>query len=95
MQETLPDPAAAVPSAPAAAHIAAGRILARHDELEQIVAGQSRFAKLIEVHPEIVGDLLFLRFAFTTGDASGHNMVTQAADKLLPAMRAEFTAGQP
>jgi hydroxymethylglutaryl-CoA reductase (NADPH) len=72
----------------AAAHLATGRILARQDELEQIVAGQSRFAKLIEVHPEIVGDLLFLRFAFTTGDASGHNMVTQAADKLLPAILA-------
>ncbi|MGU3409498.1 hydroxymethylglutaryl-CoA reductase [Microbacterium sp. M1A1_1b] len=68
----------------AAAHIAAGQILARQAELEAVVVGQSRFARLIEVHPEIVGDLLFLRFAFTTGDASGHNMVTQAADTLLP-----------
>ncbi len=75
-------------SSAAAAHVAAGRILARQDDLEALVAGQSRFAKLIEVHPEIVGDLLFLRFAFTTGDASGHNMVTQAADTLLPAILA-------
>ncbi len=55
----------------AAAHAATGRILARQAELEALVAGQSRFAKLIEVHPEIVGDLLFLRFAFTTGTRRG------------------------
>lgn len=73
------------PSA-AAAHVFVGTILTRQDELAAAVAGQSRFARLVEVHPEIVGDLLFVRFAFTTGDASGHNMVTQAADTLLRLM---------
>jgi hydroxymethylglutaryl-CoA reductase (NADPH) len=59
------------------------QISARADELRDAVAAQSRFARLIEVHEEIVGNLLYLRFAFTTGDASGHNMVTQAADTLM------------
>jgi hydroxymethylglutaryl-CoA reductase (NADPH) len=68
----------------AADALAASRsIVARFDELAAVVSGQSRFATLIEIHPEIVGGLLFVRFAFTTGDASGHNMVTQASDALL------------
>ncbi|SJM63161.1 hydroxymethylglutaryl-CoA reductase [Gulosibacter sp. 10] len=55
----------------------------REEELREAVSAQSRFARLIEVHEEIVGNLLYIRFAFTTGDASGHNMVTQAAEKLM------------
>ncbi|WP_082473715.1 hydroxymethylglutaryl-CoA reductase [Curtobacterium sp. Leaf261] len=70
-------------SGAAAALVASRAVTERFDDLAAVVRGQSRFAELIEVHPEIVGDLLFLRFAFTTGDASGHNMVTQAADVLL------------
>ena len=65
------------------AHAAAQQIAARHGELDEVVAAGSRHAKLVEVHPEIVGNLLFVRFAFTTGDASGHNMVTNAADALM------------
>src|SRR5690606_12780411 len=55
----------------------------RVEELQQVVAAGSRHARLIEVHPEIVGNLLFIRFAFKTGDASGHNMATAAADALM------------
>ena len=43
----------------------------------------SRFAKLIDMHAQIVGSLLYLRFEFTTGDAAGHNMVTLASDRML------------
>ncbi len=67
----------------AGAHAAAAQIEARFDELAEVVANGSRFARLIEAHPEIVGNLLYVRFAFTTGDASGHNMVTNAADALM------------
>ncbi|TPW71505.1 hydroxymethylglutaryl-CoA reductase [Schumannella sp. 10F1B-5-1] len=66
-----------------AAHLASLDLQQRFDELAAVVAAQSRFAQLVEMHPEIVGDLLFLRFAFTTGDASGHNMVTAASEALL------------
>lgn len=58
-------------------------VQSRLAELQDLVAAQSRFTRLIEMDDEIVGNLLYLRFAFTTGDASGHNMVTQASDALL------------
>lgn len=56
---------------------------ARSAELAEAVAATSSHARLLETHEEIVGNLLFLRFALETGDASGHNMVTRAADALL------------
>ncbi len=52
-------------------------------KLQEIVEGTSRFAKLINLNSQIAGNLLFLRFEFTTGDASGHNMCTQAAEALM------------
>lgn len=52
-------------------------------ELEEVVAKSSRFARLEEWHVQIVGKLIYIRFAMTTGDASGHNMTTQAADTLM------------
>lgn len=70
------------PSAAVAAR-AAAVIQERFADLAAVVSGQSRYAKLLEIHPEVVGNLLFTRFAFQTGDASGHNMVTAAADALM------------
>jgi len=60
------------------------QIQAQHDELQKVVAESSRFAKLIDTNYQVVGNLIYLRLEFQTGDASGHNMVTNAADKLLP-----------
>ncbi|WP_167131516.1 hydroxymethylglutaryl-CoA reductase [Paramicrobacterium chengjingii] len=67
----------------AAALAAARRIEADIPALQAAVSETSRFATLIDVHHQIVGNLLFLRFEFTTGDAAGHNMVTLASDKLM------------
>lgn len=58
-------------------------VLANRNELEKITKTTSRFAQLKDIHSQIAGNLLFLRFAFDTGDASGHNMATKAADALL------------
>jgi hydroxymethylglutaryl-CoA reductase (NADPH) len=52
-------------------------------ELAMVVTQNSRFASLQDWHSQIVGNLLYLRFSLQTGDASGHNMVTKAADDLL------------
>ena len=51
--------------------------------LAEVAAGTSRFARLKDVHFEVVGHLVYVRFEFSTGDAAGHNMVTRAADALL------------
>ena len=51
--------------------------------LQEVVEKTSRFAKLIDLHSQIAGNLLFIRFEFKTGDASGHNMCTQASEALM------------
>ena len=66
-----------------AALVALNAIKADRSALEKVVEGTSRFAKLIDIHSQIAANLLFLRFEFTTGDASGHNMCTQAAEALM------------
>ena len=52
-------------------------------DLATVAAGTSRFVKLVDIHFEVVGHLVYIRFEFTTGDAAGHNMTTRAADALL------------
>jgi len=55
----------------------------KNEELKKIAATTSRFIELIDCHTQIVGTLVYLRFAFVTQDAAGHNMVTNAAESLL------------
>lgn len=73
-----------------AAMVAMQSIKTRHDELQAVVSQSSRFAKLIDMHSQIVANLLYLRFEFSTGDASGHNMVTNAADNLIPWILSQY-----
>jgi hydroxymethylglutaryl-CoA reductase (NADPH) len=54
----------------------------RREELNQVTAGTSRFATLLDIHSQITADLIFLRFEISTGDAAGHNMATKAADHI-------------
>lgn len=58
--------------------------------LQNMISETSRFAKLIDMHAQVVGSLLFLRFEFLTGDAAGHNMVTLASDRLLEWMMNQY-----
>jgi len=53
------------------------------EDLKKVVQETSRFATLIDFHVEMVAYLLFIRFEFSTGDAAGHNMCTQAAEALM------------
>jgi hydroxymethylglutaryl-CoA reductase (NADPH) len=65
------------------AHMISNALRSYTDELEQVVATTSRFAQLEDWHIQIVGNLIYIRFAMSTGDAAGHNMTTKAADALL------------
>ena len=58
-------------------------LIQRKEQLQAIVSETSRFAKLLDLHAQMIGSLLYLRFELLTGDASGHNMVTLASDRML------------
>jgi hydroxymethylglutaryl-CoA reductase (NADPH) len=58
-------------------------VQAQRAALEQAAAGTGRFVRLKDIHFEVVGHLVYIRFEFSTGDAAGHNMVTRASDALL------------
>jgi hydroxymethylglutaryl-CoA reductase (NADPH) len=55
----------------------------RLSELKDVVAGTTGHGRLVDLHNEVVGNLLYVRFELHPGDASGHNMVTKAADALM------------
>lgn len=59
------------------------RLALQQTELANVAAGTSRFARLKDFHTQIVGNLLYIRLELDTGDASGHNMVTKAADAVM------------
>jgi hydroxymethylglutaryl-CoA reductase (NADPH) len=50
------------------------------DELKKAAESTTRHGKLKEVQPFIVGNYVWLRLVFSTGDAMGMNMVTIASD---------------
>jgi hydroxymethylglutaryl-CoA reductase (NADPH) len=78
------------PNATVAKNIA-HEVLQRQEALQSVVAETSRFAKLLDIHYEIIANTLYLRFEFLTGDASGHNMVTKASDKLMRWLLTEYS----
>lgn len=47
------------------------RLESSREELQSVISATSRFARLIDLHVQIVGDLLFLRFELTTGTPPG------------------------
>jgi len=73
----------------AAAHAAWRSIEARSQTVADIIATTSRFARLVTLNRQIAGNLLYIRIECETGDASGHNMVTKAAEAVLDWVLAE------
>ena len=62
---------------------AARNIAGSKEELQNVVAESSHIAKLLDINWQIAANLIYLRLEFFTGDASGHNMATNAADKIF------------
>jgi hydroxymethylglutaryl-CoA reductase (NADPH) len=77
------------PDAVAAAGVVQA-LQARFAELAAAAERTSRHAKLRDVHTQIAGNLLFVRFEYATGDAAGHNMATLASQAALDWLLAHF-----
>ncbi len=71
-------------------HTILNRLNHYQPQMEEIIATTSRFLRLVSWHGEIVGNLLFIRFAFKTEGAAGHNMVTKGAQALQNWLTASF-----
>ena len=71
---------------------AAASIQERREQLEALAAETSRFARLIDIHIQQTACLLYIRFAYKTGDASGHNMTTKASDHIMRWIENEYPA---
>jgi len=65
------------------AHEAVINLQQHKDAMQAIILETSRYARLIDIHIQMVGNLIYVRFEFNTGDAAGHNMSTLASDRLL------------
>lgn len=77
------------PDAPEAIRVISS-LQGRKTDIAKAVEASSRFAKFLDLHTQVVANLLYLRFEFQTGDASGHNMVTKAADVLIEWLTKEY-----
>jgi hydroxymethylglutaryl-CoA reductase (NADPH) len=55
-------------------------VVGQFDALKAAADATSRHGRLVEISPHIEGDHVYLVFTFTTGDASGQNMVTIATE---------------
>ena len=54
-----------------------------HNPLTEAASRTSNHVKLKDVNSQIIGNLIFLRFSFETGNAAGHNMCTLAAEAIM------------
>jgi len=71
------------PSALSAQMISQELMTTHRKTLKTITEDSSRFARFLDVHTELTANLLFLRLEMQSGDASGHNMLTHAAEKMM------------
>jgi hydroxymethylglutaryl-CoA reductase (NADPH) len=60
----------------------AGWCIASLDAIRQVAEATTRYGKLNDVQCTIEGSSVYIAFEFTTGDASGQNMVTIATDAI-------------
>lgn len=56
----------------------------------EIVSKHSNYAQLEKADVRLVGRMIYVRFAFKTGNASGHNMTTFASDQIADHLLEQF-----
>ena len=61
-----------------------------NETIAKVISNTSRFCRNVSWHTQVVGNLLFLRLEATTGDASGHNILTKAADAVINWMLKQY-----
>ncbi len=60
------------------------------DEIKKVAESTTRHGKLKEIQPFVMGNNVWLRFVYFTGDAMGMNMATIATDKACEYIEKEF-----
>ncbi|MEB3847258.1 MAG: 3-hydroxy-3-methylglutaryl-CoA reductase, partial [Desulfurococcales archaeon] len=50
-------------------------------ELQSVIKEVTRHGELVDVYPYVIGNMVWLRFRYKTGDAMGMNMATIASDR--------------
>ncbi len=53
------------------------------DRIREVAESTSRFLKLQDLRPQVIGSSIYLRFRFRCGDAMGMNMATVACDRVV------------
>jgi hydroxymethylglutaryl-CoA reductase (NADPH) len=72
-----------------------GDWLVRHfDAVRAVAEATTRAGRLVEIEQYAVGNLLYLRFDYTTGDAAGQNMTGKATHAACEWLQAEYP-GRP
>lgn len=65
-------------------------IESRFDEIKKAAESTTRHGKLEEIQPFVVGDNVWLRMVFSTGDAMGMNMATVASEAAARYIRENY-----
>lgn len=60
------------------------------NEIKREAESTTRHGKLIKIEPYIIGNNVWLRFIYTTGDAMGMNMVTIATDRACKFIESKY-----
>ena len=63
----------------------------REAEVGEVIAQKSRFARFKGWHFQLLGNLVYIRLSISSGDASGHNMVTASAEAMLNWILCQYT----
>ncbi|MCY0873940.1 MAG: hydroxymethylglutaryl-CoA reductase (NADPH) [Acidianus infernus] len=61
------------------------------DKIKEVAESTTSHGKLKEIQPFVLGNNVWLRFVFETGDAMGMNMVTIASEAICNFIESEFT----